>query len=448
MRRRLSTVRVRTTVVATAVVTVALVIGAVVLVGAQYRTLLQGLEQRARSRVYDVSTLAKHDTLPERLTAAREGDAFTQVVDSDGQVVAASKNLRDEGPVLVDERSPSHLVVVSRTVEPFDETFRVAVRSVMTPTGRVTVYAGDSVENIQAATRRLALLLALGIPFLAGLVGFITWKVVGRALRPVEAIRSEVGAIREGELHRRVPEPDTDDEVGRLARTMNAMLARLDDAAERQQVFVSDASHELQSPLTSLRARLEVNLAAPSEPDWRAGETEALGEVVDMQRLVDDLLTLARLESHLVDPVRVPVDLDDVVLAEAARLTERERVVVDVHGVSAGQVVGDPDQLRRAFRNLLDNAERHAATCVTVAVREGGGTTEVEVRDDGPGVPAGQRHRVFERFARVDDARSREGGGTGLGLAITREIVEAHDGAIRVDDAGPGALFVVTFPTP
>jgi len=270
--------------------------------------------------------------------------------------------------------------------------------------------------------------------------------VTGRALRPVEAIRSEVSAIGEGELHRRVPEPSTDDEVGRLARTMNAMLARLDDAADRQRRFVSDASHELQSPLTSLRARLEVNLAAPEEPDWRADERQALGEVTEMQRLVDDLLALARLDARLVSPERALVDLDDVVLSEAERLRTRGRVSVDVHRVSAGQVLGDPGQLRRALRNVLDNAERHAGAEVTVSVEEADSTVEVRIADDGFGIPAEHRSRIFERFGRIDDARTRDGASTGLGLAITQEIVEAHGGRITVADGGPGACFVLVFP--
>ena len=170
-----------------------------------------------------------------------------------------------------------------------------------------------------------------------------------------------------------MPEPPTDDEVGRLARTMNAMLDRLDDSAERQRRFVSDASHELQSPLTSLRARLEVNLAARTEPDWRAGDREALVEVTEMQRLVDDLLTLARLDAHVASLRRAYRSTSTIsCCSEAERLRTRGRVTVDVHGVSAGQVLGDPDQLRRALRNVLDNAERHAAPDVAISVQEAG----------------------------------------------------------------------------
>ncbi len=442
-----ATVRVRTTVFATLVVTAALVAGAILLLVVQQRALVAGLERNARNRATDVAALAKRGALPVTLTAAKEDAAFTQVIGPNGNVLAASKNLRTEGRVLANVPSRSKVLVMSRALTAFDgDHFRIAARQVDTPTGQAIVYAGDRLEPVNDATQHLALVLGIGLPLLVGLVALTTWLVTGRALRPVEAIRSEVSEIREGELHRRVPEPPTHDEVGRLARTMNSMLDRLDDAADRQRRFVSDASHELQSPLTSLRARLEVNLASKSEPQWRTNEQEALVDVTEMQRLVDDLLTLARLDAHLDSPNRVPVDLDDVVLRETERLRNGARVTVDIRRVSAGQVQGDLDQLRRAVRNVLDNAERHANHQVSISVQETASTIEVRIADDGTGVPIEDRERIFERFSRLDDARTRDGVGTGLGLAITREIVEAHHGRITVEDAEPGACFVLRFP--
>lgn len=447
MRKWFATVRVRTTLFATLVVTVALIVGAIVLLVVQQRALVAGLERSARNRATDVAALAKRGALPKTLTAAKEDAAFTQVIGPNGRVLAASENLRNEGRALEVTPGDAKVVVVTATIAPFDgDRFRVAVRRVDTPSGPAIVYAGDRLEAVEEATRNLALVLGFGLPLLVGLVALTTWRVTGRALRPVEAIRSEVSEIGEGELHRRVPEPPTQDEVGRLARTMNSMLGRLDDASDRQRRFVSDASHELQSPLTSLRARLEVNLASRSEPDWRTNEGEALVEVVEMQRLVDDLLTLARLDANIEPPDRLPVDLDDVVLQEAQRLRTRGRVDVDVQRVSAGQVLGDSDQLRRAVRNVLDNAERYANRRVSISVQEADDTIEVRIADDGSGVPAADRERIFERFSRIDDARTRDGASTGLGLAITREIVEAHGGRITVADARLGATFVLQLP--
>ncbi|MCU1456548.1 MAG: sensory histidine kinase [Actinomycetia bacterium] len=447
MRSWFSTVRIRTTIVATLVVTVALVIGALVLLAVQRNTLLTSLERSADTRAADVAGLAKRSALPETLTAANEDTAFTQVVGASGKVLAASENLRGAGRVVTTAPGSDAPILITREIPRLGRTFRISARTVTTPTGKVTVYAGDSVGAVDETTDRLAIVLAFGLPLLAGLVGLTTWKVAGRALRPVEAIRSEVSEIGEGELHRRVPEPGTDDEVGRLARTMNAMLARLSQASDRQQAFVSDASHELQSPLTSLRARLEVNLASRDEPDWRSGEREALLEVTEMQRLVDDLLTLARLDAQPHPPAHIPVDLDDLVLAESQRIRSRGRVVVDTNRVSAGQTTGDPDQLRRALRNVLGNAERHAAGAVTASVQELADRVEVRISDDGAGIPEEDRERIFERFARIDDARTRDGTGTGLGLAITRAIVMAHGGRITVENGVAGACFVIDLPS-
>lgn len=447
MRSWFATVRVRTTVFATLVVTIALVIGAILLVVLQRRELVAGIDRSVRSRADDVAALARRQALPKVLTAAREDAAFTQVVDASGAAIASSENLREDDELVPIDPSDDDDRSVTQTVDEFDEQqFRIAVRSVRTPDGQVTVAAGDSLETVEDATRELTLLLGIGLPLLVALVALITWKMTGRALRPVEAIRAEVGSIGERELNRRVPEPPTADEVGRLARTMNAMLTRLDDAADRQRRFVSDASHELQSPLTSLRARLEVNLASGAEPDWRAREQEALLEVTEMQRLVDDLLTLARLEARPEPPVHLPVDIDDLVLHEVERIRTRGRVAVDLHRMSAGQVSGDPDQLQRAVRNVLANAERYADKEISVSVQEVDTTVEVRIDDDGHGIPVEHRDRIFERFGRIDAARTRDGSSTGLGLAITREIVEAHGGQIDLEQSEVGARFVIRLP--
>ncbi len=447
MHRWLSTVRVRTTIFATVVVAAALVIGSVLLVANQHRSLVAGLERNARSRAADVASLAHAGELPATLTAATEDAAFTQVVAADGRVVAASRNLHRQPRVIVTVPPIGSTVVMTRTISSLDHgRFRIAVVRVQTPDGPMVVAAGDRFSNADDAIRHLGESLGFGILGLVAVVALVTWRVTGRALRPVEAIRSEVGEIGEGELHRRVPVPASHDEVGRLARTMNSMLARLDEAAERQRRFVSDASHELQSPLTSLRARFEVDLASRTEPDWRVAEAEALVEVIEMQRLVDDLLTLARLDARVADPVRVSVDLDDLVIREVQHLPVRAGVALDIHEVSGGQVIGDPDRLRRAIRNVLNNAERYARGRIAVSVGESETEVVLRIVDDGDGILVEHRERVFERFGSVDDVRTRGSSSTGLGLAITREIVEAHGGTITVEDCAPGAAFVFRFP--
>jgi signal transduction histidine kinase len=224
------------------------------------------------------------------------------------------------------------------------------------------------------------------------------------------------------------------------------MLARLDLATDRQSRFVADASHELRGPLTGIRTQLEVDLAHPERADWQATDREVLDDTIRLQRLVDDLLALARADARVSERShREPVDLDEIVLSEARRLRGRTAHRVDTTRVSGAQLDGNPDELARAVRNLFDNAARHAASAITVALDETDQAIRLTVADDGPGVPVEQRERIFERFTRLDDARTRDTGGTGLGLAITHDIVTAHGGTIALEGTS-GARFVVVFP--
>jgi signal transduction histidine kinase len=275
------------------------------------------------------------------------------------------------------------------------------------------------------------------------------WLLVGRVLRPVEAIRAEVDRISAGDLDRRVPEPPTSDEIARLARTMNAMLGRLADAVDRQRRFVADAAHELRSPLARMRAELEVDAAHPEIADPPATAAGVLTETLSLQRLVDDLLLLARSDAGAVDlRRRETVDLDEVVQRRLAAFLAAGERRVEVGALTPVQVDGDPDQLQRAVGNLLDNAVRHARDRILVTLREEpGGWAEFAVVDDGPGVPPAEHDRVFERFTRLDEARSARDGGAGLGLAIARDIAERHGGTLTLDeDASPGARFVLRLP--
>jgi signal transduction histidine kinase len=279
-------------------------------------------------------------------------------------------------------------------------------------------------------------------------VALLTWLVVGRALRPVDTIRREVDAIGPAELDRRVAEPPTDDEVGRLARTMNRMLARLDGAARAQRRFVSDASHELRSPLASIRQHAEV---ARAHPD-RLGDGElaevVLAEGARLQDLVEQLLLLTRLDEGGFALARGPVDVDDLVLADARRLRDAGAVAVDTAGVTAARLDGDERMLARLTRNLSDNAARHATSRIALGLLVDGDRVELTVDDDGSGIPESDRERVFERFVRLDEGRARDAGGSGLGLAIVAEIARAHGGSVRVTESPlGGARFVVELPT-
>ncbi|WP_171165414.1 cell wall metabolism sensor histidine kinase WalK [Streptomyces sp. I05A-00742] len=287
-------------------------------------------------------------------------------------------------------------------------------------------------------------------PVAAALLAVAAWATAGRALRPVEAIRRELEDITARSLDRRVPVPPSGDEITRLALTTNAILDRLENAAELQQRFVADASHELRSPLTALRTSLEAALAHPGEADWPAAVRSALDDVVRLQRLSEDLLLLARLDGG-VPPGEAAVDLAGLVhdLAEEYRHRRRERPL-RIHcatGEDPAVVRGSAVQLERLIRNLLDNACRHARTGVGITVRpDPSGTVLVEVTDDGPGVPAAEREYVFKRFGRLEDARARSSGGSGLGLAISREIAHLHGGTLHFADAVRGARAVGRLP--
>ena len=303
-------------------------------------------------------------------------------------------------------------------------------------------------DDIDESIAALRLTLAVAIPVVTAVLAGLIWWLVGRTLRPVEAIRRQVAGITGTNLHRRVPEPDGNDEIARLARTMNAMLDRVERASASQQRFVADASHELRSPLTRIRSELEVDLAHPGTADPGATHHSVLEEVEQMQRLVDDLLVLARHDNRPSMPaVTSVVDLDDIVLDEIHRHPDAP-VEIDTRAVSAAQVSGNPAHLARLIRNLLDNAIRHARTTVTVTLFEHEAMAILTITDDGPGIPTADHERVFERFTRLDFARTTADGGSGLGLAIARAIVTDHQGTIAFDPHHqPGARLVVHLPT-
>jgi signal transduction histidine kinase len=444
--RRLASVRVRITVAAVLVVGVTLAGGAIWLVRSHRHSLTTNLETTERLRSQDIASTIADGDFPQQLAAPRGDENLVQVVDQHGDVVAWSKNIA--GNARISNLVPDADGYSVRTIAALEgERYRVVARRVDTRAGTYIVYVARSLESVVNSTQSLERLLWWSLPALLALVGVLTWVVTGRALHPVEAIRREVEVIGAEDLHRRVPEPPNEDEIGRLARTMNAMLGRLEDATDRQRRFVADASHELRNPLAGIRAQVEVDLEHPELANWQATERDVLTEAVRLQRLVDDLLTIAVADASAHDAtLRAPVDLDEIVLAEARRLRNSSGLEVDTSAVSGAQVVGNADQLLRVVRNLLDNAARHARSRVVVTLAESKTNVTLRVVDDGPGIPQCDRHRVFERFARLDDARDRDAGGTGLGLAIVHDVVVAHGGTVTVDDDTPGASFTVVLP--
>jgi signal transduction histidine kinase len=420
---------------------VALTLGGVVLVLLLRTALTSDIQTAAVLRAQDVVGLLESGRPPSELAVENAEESVIQVLNQEGSVVAASKNIAGQPPIA--RLAVGEATTVNRLPIGDDRSYRVVARA--TRDRRFTVLVARTLDLRGESSAVVTRILVAGIPILVLLVGATTWAVTGRALRPVENIRRDVAIISDGELNRRVPQPDGDDEIARLARTMNAMLDRLQGSRDRQVRFVSDASHELRNPIASIRHQIEIALANPGLTDVTRLASGLLAEELRMEQLVAGLLMLARTDEDALTRNRHLVDLDDLVLLEAGRLRERGVVRVDATAVSAGRVTGDPSQLRSLVRNLVDNAERHARSRVSFGLRVAGGRLLLTVADDGEGIDDGDRERIFERFTRLDDARSRDRGGAGLGLAIVAEVARTHGGSVRVESKS-GALFVVTLP--
>ena len=441
MINRLATIRAITTVAATIVVTIALVVGAAGLIAALRRTMVDELTEAARAQAADVVGQLEAGR-PPVLEVAGADEQLIQVMTPAGAVVAASPNMTGRPAVV--RLAPGQS---ARVVTPLDDDEFVAVaEGAQTSDGPRIVLVARALVDVLDTTTVITRLLVIGLPLMVAVVALTTWFAVGRALAPVEAIRCEVDAISAAQLHRRVPRPKADDEIGRLAATMNRMLERLESARNSQRRFVSDASHELRSPITTIRQHAEVALAHPERVTAPELAEVVLAEQQRMQRLVEDLLLLARVDEH-VPLTRAAVDLDDLAFEEGHRLRSATSKRVDTSGVNAVRVQGDADALRRMLRNVGENAVRHASSRVDVTLVERGEEVVLTIDDDGPGIPATERARVLQRFVRLDDARSRDEGGSGLGFSIVDEVVRAHGGSMSIEQSPlGGARIVITLP--
>lgn len=468
MRRLFGSVRSRATLGASLVVAVALVMAGSAVLFSLRSNLIDQADTQAERSARGVATLLATGTSYAELDLDDENPV--QVVAADGTLVAVSDGLeRISGTATDAVKAQSQsggssgtggtgdddsdddtalepgeigddieLTDGTATIDGESADYRFAALPVETDDGaELTVYAGESLDTEQSAVDTALTVMLIGFPLLLGVVAAATWLVTRRALRPVEGIRREMAAITASEdLARRVPEPDTHDEVARLARTTNATLAALESSVERQRRFVADASHELRSPIASLRTQLEVGAAHPELLDVPG----AVEDTVRLQRLAADLLLLARLDAGE-GPGDKRLDLGEVALREARG---RDGVTVEAADVA---VAGSRSQLERVIGNLLDNAQRHARSAIAVTVRRDGSWAVVEVADDGDGVAEADRERIFERFVRLDEARSRDDGGAGLGLAIARDVAARHGGTLTVRDApAGGALFELRLP--
>ncbi|MER5999649.1 HAMP domain-containing sensor histidine kinase [Nonomuraea angiospora] len=365
-----------------------------------------------------------------------------QVVGPNGQILASSDAARNLPPLSDIRPTPENRVVSVMNCLPTECIHVTAVRVSLFADSPV-VYAGRSTPDL-LANRGLEVVVFIEVGVLIGLASWATWLVTGRALRPVATLRAELDAVHAGDLSRRVTQPPGQDEVSQLARSVNGTLARLERSAQQQRQFASDASHELRTPIAGLRAQLESAQLYPDDTDVEALVDSALRDTDRLEAIITDLLLLARIGSR-VDVVKERVDLAELVCQELS--VRCDKVPVHVELTEGVVVEGVRLQLARVLTNLLDNAQRHAEHTVQVEVRrEGEHTALLAVENDGVEIAEEDRERIFQRFTRLDAARSRDAGGTGLGLAIARDVVVAHGGQITVEDRVGGARFVLRLP--
>lgn len=430
----IGSVRLRIAVGATVIVGLVLALAAFALTRLHRDSLIDSVDTTLNLRADDIEPLLEGGNLRAAMSVSDDEVAAVQLVDGNGRVLAASENLSGHPDPIVSTVQPGEIAAVGGL--PFeDEPFRVLVRPVEYQDTGAYLLVAASTDDIDDSAGVLRLLLLLGIPPITVAAAVGAWLLAGQALAPIEAIRREVATISDSDLSRRAPRLRGNDEVARLARTMNGMLDRIDAAYQAQSQFVADAAHELRSPLASVRAQLE------AEGELRA-DLEA--ELSRMERLVDDLLVLASSGTPAAEVALRPLDFEDIVLAEARRATRRGPHAVDDSEVHPAAVRGDPEGLARVIRNLVENAEGYARGRVAVGLVAADGRVILTVDDDGPGVPDADREHVFDRFRRSDAGRARRTGGTGLGLAIVKEVVERHGGRTWVERAPiGGARFVV-----
>ncbi len=441
-RRR--TLRARLLIIGMVGLSAGLLVGGVALVAALGASLQRSVDAELDRSAHDVAALVNADALPQPVPVA--GSGLVQVVDSASRVRSASI----DADRLVCMLHPDELARARSGTKVFIDGDRLGltgpVRVVAVPAGSAadpqTVLVARPMADALKGVAALRNTLLIVFPLLVLILAAVAWRVIGATLRPVEELRRGAEEITGAGHSGRLPVPGGHDEVHRLATTLNDMLARLDSGRARQREFVADAAHELRSPLANMRTQLEVAKRLGPRTDWPTVADDLLTDAARLSRLVDDLLLLARSDATTGLSRAGPLDLDALVREVAARYP-------GVTGPPAGDplwMVGEPDPLRRAVANVLDNAVRYARTSVRVEVGRDGGYLRVAVTDDGPGIPESDRERVFERFTRLDGARARDGGGAGLGLAIVRELVRRHGGTVTLADATPGLRVQLRLP--
>jgi signal transduction histidine kinase len=456
LRRLASGVRFRTTAVAVVVVGLVLV-GAIVFLAAESdRRVEASVTASAEARAESLAVLAAAGLVTDPLAAGSRLQA--QVVDAAGVVVAASPGIGQIGPFVGVHLAPD--TTARYTVDSLFEELEglvpdvedegpyvVVARGAAGPEGEVTVLVAASEEVIEGVGNVVAGVALIGLPIVLLAVAVLVWILTGWSMRPVDRMSRDAGAISATHLDHRLPVPEAGDELTRLAETLNDMLDRLEVSLVRQRRFVADASHEMKSPVASIRAMVDVARESPGFDEWDRLLADLSREDARLEHLVSALLVLARSDEQAAPGRAIPLDLDQMAGIAAHGIAAQTGVVVHTSGIRPVQVVGDPEAIDSLLRNLLENATQHAARAMWVEVGEESGQAIVRISDDGPGIPLADRERAFDRFVRLDEARSRDAGGAGLGLAVCRAVAAAHGGTVEfVDPAHGGTTAEVRLP--
>jgi signal transduction histidine kinase len=442
-----SSLRLRLTVAGVGLAAVLFAVGGTIAITVYHRSLTAATQHSVTQTATTIASRAADQVLPDPIPMPVGSDVpRVQVLDSAGHVISGDPNSASEPAMF---RLPAGMrrqhVVVGTLALLHGATGYVYAERVTSLTGTETIVAALPLTPISVRTREATQATAGLCAAALLVVGVVAWLTAGRVLRPVERMRAQAVAITaSGDLSGRLPNSGSD-ELSRLCDTLNGMVGSLQDSVERQRRFVADAAHELRTPLAGLIATLEVAGKHPG-----TASESLIGELLDGHRrlghTVNDLLVMAALDGHAPRSTG-PVDLGGVV-TDCSRRSVPDGVALRVGDQQRVIVIGNEPQLRRMVGNLVDNAVRYAASTVEVSLSVAGEVARISVTDDGPGVPEPDRDRIWDRFVRLDDDRSRPGGGSGLGLAMVRELAVAHGGTAEVHgrEPGPGAEFVIRLP--
>jgi signal transduction histidine kinase len=443
--------RARLTIVGTAIFSLAVLTGTILILQLQRYALLNVLDSSAQKTATSAIQQLAANPGQTQVEPTSGGVTSVQIVNDQDVVIGGTPGVNTEQPVLnkeqlADARGGARIDIT-------DPINGLGQRVLAARTGHNTVLVVTDLTRVDDSIRVLRRAALIGDPLAVLLMGLATYLVAALTLRPVAELRHGAADITAAGLaEKRLPVPGARDEIHRLAVTLNAMLDRIDSATRKQRTFVGDAAHELRSPLASLRVQLEVAQRIGPDKTWSVLVDDVLEDVSRLDRLVEDLLALARMDESRGGPRREPVALDQLLQDVCERYTRAE-VPVRLEPLEEATVQGDTDALLRVVVNLIDNAVRYASSDVSLGLRvqRSGGERSalITVTDDGPGIPDSERERVFDRFYRLEQSRSRVFGGNGLGLAIVQDLVRTHGGTITLRDRPdhhPGLVAEVSLP--